>query len=155
MLNSLRTLTLLTVAVLTVAGVGLASAADFVEPGVDPSVYVDRYINEEAFTEWYDTFYPGVPLYESLGITESEYEDIADALMQSVCGPGTTLVGNECVSDAGNGSTSSDYRGQQYGTELGIAAAAAFISWRPPWLWASGSRGSCEAATETGMPSPL
>lgn len=127
-MNSLRTLTLLTVAVLTVAGAGLASAADFVEPGVDPSVYVDRYINEEAFTEWYDTFYPDVPLYESLEITESEYYDIVDDLMQSVCGPGTILVDNECVSDAGDGSaSSSEYSGQMYGIELGIAAAAAFI----------------------------
>ena len=123
----MRVLTLLTVAVLTVTGAGLASAADFVEPGVDPSVYVDRYMNEEAFAEWYDTFYPDVPLYESLGITESEYHDIVDELMQSVCGPGTTLVGNECISGAGDGSIASEYSGQQYGIELGIAAAAAFI----------------------------
>ena len=117
----------MTVAVLTLAGAGLAGAADFVEPGVDPSVYVDRYVNEEAFAEWYDTFYPGVPLYESLGITESEYNGIVDEIMQSVCGPGTTLVDNKCVSDARDGSASGEYSGQQYGIELGVAAAAAFI----------------------------
>ena len=102
---------------------------DFVEPGVDPSVYVDRYLHDEQFAEWYGTYYPETPFYEALMLSEAEYEDIVMSLMQTVCGPGTTLVGSECVAEdeaMDSGEVMSE--GYTPTLEMGVAAVGAFAA---------------------------
>ncbi len=90
--------------------------AEFVEPGVDASVYVDRYLNDAEFAAWYDQWYPGQAFYSAVGITQAEYQSIADSIRgpiqcpedtemvdgvcvryQMSCGPGTEMVDGVCV----------------------------------------------------------
>lgn len=125
-----------------------AGPLSFVEPGVELSTYVDRYLNDDTFTAWYNEYYSGIPFYEGLGITESEYQALADAVTlecpsgtevmdgqcvqkELTCGPGTTLVDNQCVatSSGGTAPTTSgavEYQTQGAGLQLGIAATVGF-----------------------------
>lgn len=119
----------LSLALVLVGGVSAYAAdplVDFVEPGVDPSVYVDRYLHDEQFAEWYDTYYPETSLYEALLLTEAEYEEIAMYLTQAVCGPGTTLVGSECVAMDEAYSDGAMSEGYTPTLEMGVAAVGAF-----------------------------
>lgn len=116
-------------ALVLVAGTSAYAAdppVDFVEPDVDPSVYVERYLLDEQFAEWYDTYYPETPLYEALLLSEAEYEEIAMSLTQAVCGPGTTLVGSECVSMDEAYSDGAMSEGYTPTLEMGVAAVGAF-----------------------------
>ena len=90
--------------------------AEFVEPGVDVAVYVDRYLNDAEFAAWYDQWYPGQAFYSAVGITQAEYQSIVDSIRgpiqcpedtemvdgvcvryQMSCGPGTEMVDGVCV----------------------------------------------------------
>ena len=42
----------------------------FVEPGVDPRQYVDRYESEPAFRQWFDENFPGVTIHAAVGLPE-------------------------------------------------------------------------------------
>lgn len=124
-MNLART-AILSLALALVTGASAYAAdppVDFVEPGVDPSVYVDRYLNEEQFAEWYDTYYPETPFHEALLLSEAEYEDIVMSLTQTACGPGTTLVDSECVAEGSGGAMSEGYTPT---LEMGVAAVGAF-----------------------------
>jgi|GEM_PF-3556131 len=48
--------------------------ADFVDPSVDPMYYVNRYNNEPAYKEWFDTYYSGMTIYEAVGLTDPSEE---------------------------------------------------------------------------------
>lgn len=125
-----------------------AGPLSFVEPGVELSTYVDRYLNDNTFTAWYNEYYSDIPFYEGLGITESEYQALADAVTlecpsgtevmngqcvqkESTCGPGTTLVDNQCVAASSGGTTPTtsgavEYNTQGAGLQLGVAATVGF-----------------------------
>ena len=125
-----------------------AGPLSFVEPGVELSTYVDRYLNDSTFTAWYNEYYSDIPFYEGLGITESEYQALADAVTlecpsgtevmdgqcvqkELTCGPGTTLVDNQCVATSSGGTTPTtsgavEYETQGAGLQLGVAATAGF-----------------------------
>lgn len=125
-----------------------AGPLSFVEPGVELSTYVDRYLNDDTFTAWYNEYYSDIPFYEGLGITESEYQALADAVTlecpsgtevmdgqcvqkELTCGPGTTLVDNQCVATSSGGTTPTtsgavEYQTQGAGLQLGIAATVGF-----------------------------
>ena len=130
---------------------GASTVADFVEPGTDISTYVDRYLNDEGFSAWYDQWYPDLAFHAALGITQMEYQDIVDSIMtpvecppgtertggmcvemQSACGPGTMLVDGECIPDgtAASGppsvSAAEEFEAQGEGVQIGITAAGAF-----------------------------
>ena len=128
---------------------GMAEApmvADFVEPGVDIAVYVNRYLNDAGFSSWYDEWYPATAFHESLGITQTEYQAIVDDLSRtfecpsgtelvdeqcvSICGAGTVLEDGMCVPDGRTSGTSASdadgFRAQGEGLQLGVAAAAGF-----------------------------
>ena len=122
--------------------------ADFMEPGVDISVYVDRYLHDEGFSSWYDEWYPTMAFHDALGITQAEYQEIVDSLTgvvecpagtelmggqcveQPTCGPGTTLEDGVCVADSRTAAVSASdadgFRAQGEGLQLGVAAAAGF-----------------------------
>ena len=125
-----------------------AEPLSFVEPGVELSTYVYRYLNDDTFTAWYNEYYSDIPFYEGLGITESEYQALADAVTlecpsgtevmdgecvqkELTCGPGTTLVDNQCVATSSGGTTPTtsgavEYNTQGAGLQLGVAATVGF-----------------------------
>lgn len=125
-----------------------AGPLSFVEPGVGLSTYVDRYLNDNTFAAWYNEYYSDIPFYEGLGITESEYQALVDAVTQEcpsgtemmdgqcvqkelVCGTGTTLIDNQCVATS-SGETAPttsgavEYKAQGAGLQLGVAATVGF-----------------------------
>ena len=122
------------------------TVADFVEPGVDIAVYVDRYLNDDGFGSWYDEWYPDTAIHESLGITFAEYQAIVDDLAKiTECPEGMDLVGEQCVISCGPGTVLEDgmcvaddraarlsasdadgFRAQGEGLQLGVAAVAGF-----------------------------
>ena len=121
---------------------------EFVEEGVDYSIYIERYLTESEFATWYDTYYPDLSFYDALQITEAEYNEIVLQLLNpqcginedlvdgkcvktsAMCGPGTIRVDNSCVveeSDAITTTSNSDkLRTQGEGLQLGVAAAIGF-----------------------------
>ena len=130
---------------------GASTVADFVEPGTDISTYVDRYLNDEEFSAWYDQWYPDLAFHAALGITQMEYQDVVDSIMssvecppgtermgdmcaemQSTCGPGTMLVDGECVPDGSMASgppsvsAAEEFEAQGEGVQIGVTAAGAF-----------------------------
>ena len=52
----------------------------FVDPDIDPSHYVKRYINEEIYKDWFHENFPDYTIYEGIGITQEEYGDIVNEL---------------------------------------------------------------------------
>jgi len=44
----------------------------FFNPDVDPQYYINRYNNELAYKEWFDSNYPDLTIYEAVGITPVE-----------------------------------------------------------------------------------
>ena len=128
-----------------------STVADFVEPDVDIFTYVDRYLHDEEFSAWYDQWYPDLAFHAALGITQTEYQDIVDSIMEPVecppgtermggvcaemqpaCGPGTVLVDGACipdgttVSELPSVSAAEEFEAQGEGVQLGITAAGAF-----------------------------
>ena len=56
----------------------------FVDESKEPESYVDRYINEPSYKEWFDSNYSDYTIYEGIGITEDEYLVIVASLEQPV-----------------------------------------------------------------------
>ena len=130
---------------------GASTVADFVEPGTDISTYVDRYLNDEGFSAWYDQWYPDLDIHVALGITQMEYQDIVNSIMtpvecplgtermgdicmemRSTCGLGTMLVDGECIPDGStvsgppSVSAAEEFEAQGEGVQIGVTAAGAF-----------------------------
>ena len=76
------------------AAVGLPAPVQpppFVDPKVDPRYYVARHDSEPEYRAWFEKNYPGMTIYEAVGLDESEAAGYGE------CGIGTSLVGGECV----------------------------------------------------------
>jgi hypothetical protein len=94
----------------------------FVDESKDPQTYVERYITEPSYKEWFDSNYPDYTIYEGIGITEDEYLIFVDSLDEPVvtkpqeiivdseptsnikdqeptCGAGTIIKDGICVVD--------------------------------------------------------
>ena len=54
-------------------GVCVVERPKFVDPNKDPSYYIDRYLNEPGYKDWFDRNYPNFTIFEAVGMTESEY----------------------------------------------------------------------------------
>jgi len=67
--------------------------ASFVDPNKDPQSYVDRYNNEEAYMNWFDTNYPDTTIYEAVGLDEPEVKEPVEGW----CGVGTKLIDGVCT----------------------------------------------------------
>jgi len=50
----------------------ISKIASFVDPTKDPQHYIDRYDNELAYKEWFDSNYPDLTIYEAVGIAPVE-----------------------------------------------------------------------------------
>jgi len=46
----------------------------------EPEHYVERYITEPEYKAWFDRNFPDYTIYEGIGITESEYQEIVNEL---------------------------------------------------------------------------
>ncbi len=135
---------------LLVLGIGMATAQtpDFVEDGVGPEIYVERYLNEAEFITWYDTYYPDIPFHEALQISQAQYDEMVMQIaseqceanehmvdgqcipVPADCGPGTVMSDNRCVVDPAMGpmlnTNEAVFQAQGEGLQLGVAAAAGF-----------------------------
>ena len=106
-----------------------AGVADFVEPGVSISSYVDRYLHDDGFSAWYDQWYPDTPFYAAVGITSTEYQNIVKSITESPkCPAGTNMIDGMCVSNSAPTDTSAarEFEAQGGGLQIGVAAAAGF-----------------------------
>ena len=61
----------------------ISKIASFVDPTKDPQHYIDRYNNELAYKEWFDSNYPDLTIYEAVGVipVESTQEDTDDSII--------------------------------------------------------------------------
>ena len=85
--------------------------ADFVDPKKNPQYYIDRYNNEIEYREWFDENYPGITIYEAVGLPVPdptlepavEQEPAVDpepAMKQEpepICDPRAELVDGFCI----------------------------------------------------------
>jgi len=56
------------------------SILSFVDTEKEPNHYVKRYVTETEYQEWFDTNYPDYTIWEGIGITQYEYNAIADKI---------------------------------------------------------------------------
>jgi YVTN family beta-propeller protein len=69
----------------------------FVDPTKDPKTYVERYVDEPSYKEWFDSNYPDYTIYEGIGITEDEYLAIVETLDASEIETVDTIMDPEPV----------------------------------------------------------
>ena len=53
---------------------------DFVDPNKDPHSYLERYILEEKYKDWFDRNYPDTTIYEAVGLNEWDYNAMVKKL---------------------------------------------------------------------------
>ena len=53
---------------------------DFVDKTKDVSHYVQRYLTESTYKEWFDSNFPDYTIWEGIGISQEEYQIIVDEL---------------------------------------------------------------------------
>lgn len=95
--------------------------ASFVDPTKDPKSYVQRYLNEPSYKEWFEENFPDYTFYEALDITESQFDALVEEITSQTtetpteekpvkekpveekpkteCGPGTILQDGVCMLD--------------------------------------------------------
>ena len=77
---------------------GETKIAEFVEPGVDPQEYIDRYDTEPRYKKWFDVTYPEYDsIYDAVGLENpANAAPVADKKAFGKCGPGTKLINKIC-----------------------------------------------------------
>jgi len=90
--------------------------AAFVDSSKDPKFYVERYVNESSYKDWFEDNYPDYAFYEALDISKSDLDKLVEEIekenSESVpvitpaeapktieCGHGTILKEGACVLD--------------------------------------------------------
>ena len=79
--------------------------ADFVDPKKNPQYYIDRYNNEIEYREWFDENYPGITIYEAVGLPVPdptlepavEQEPAMKQEPEPICDPRAELVDGFCI----------------------------------------------------------
>ena len=51
----------------------------FVDPNEDPYHYINRYLNEPEYRNWFTTNYPDYTIYEAVGLSEDEYLEFVES----------------------------------------------------------------------------
>jgi len=61
----------------------IVDISQFIDPNVDTQYYIDRYNNELAYKEWFDSNYSDLTIYEAVGMipVESTQEDTDDSII--------------------------------------------------------------------------
>jgi len=61
----------------------IVDISQFIDPNVDTQYYIDRYNNELAYKEWFDSNYPDLTIYEAVGVipVESTQEDMNNSII--------------------------------------------------------------------------
>ena len=90
--------------------------AAFVDPSKDPKVYVERYVTESSYKDWFEDNYSDYTFHEALDISKSELDKLIaevekensepapvetpeEPTKTTECGPGTILKDGACVLD--------------------------------------------------------
>ena len=79
--------------------------ADFVDPKKNPQYYIDRYNNEIEYREWFDENYPGITIYDAVGLPVPdptlepavEQEPAMKQEPEPICDPRAELVDGFCI----------------------------------------------------------
>ena len=53
---------------------------DFVDPNKDPRSYLERYLLEEKYKDWFDRNYPNQTIYDAVGLNEWDYNEMKKKL---------------------------------------------------------------------------
>ena len=69
----------------------------FVDTTKDPQSYIERYVTEPAYKEWFDTNFSDYTLYEGIGISEDEYLRIIDVINNPVVIPVDSIIVDQPV----------------------------------------------------------
>jgi YVTN family beta-propeller protein len=108
----------------------------FVDTTKDPKTYVERYVQEPSYKDWFDSNYPDYTIYEGIGITEEEYLLFVDSVEKPVvtksqemivdleptsdikdqeptCGAGTIVKDGICVVNIVDPEPTSDIKDQE------------------------------------------
>jgi hypothetical protein len=61
----------------------IVDISEFIDPNVDSQYYIDRYNNELAYKEWFDSNYSEFTIYEAVGLipVESTQDDSVDSII--------------------------------------------------------------------------
>ncbi len=61
----------------------IVDISEFIDPNVDSQYYIDRYDNELAYKEWFDSNYPEFTIYEAVGLipVDSTQDDSVDSII--------------------------------------------------------------------------
>ncbi|QDI89730.1 hypothetical protein Nisw_07450 [Candidatus Nitrosopumilus sp. SW] len=90
--------------------------AAFVDPSKDPKFYVERYVTESSYKDWFEDNYSDYTFHEALDISKSELDKLIAEIEKekseptpvetpkeptktTECGPGTILKNGVCVLD--------------------------------------------------------
>ena len=62
----------------------ISKIASFVDITKDPQYYIDRYNNEIAYKQWFDSNYPDLTIYDAVGVTSIELtqEKVDDSIIK-------------------------------------------------------------------------
>ncbi len=99
----------------------VSKIASFVDPTKDPQYYIDRYNNEPAYKEWFDTNFPDLTIYEAVGIIpeESTPNDIDKSnIIESPVTTQESSSPNLVESSAANTSIMTDTKNSEMGQML-------------------------------------
>jgi hypothetical protein len=144
----------------------------FVDATKDPKTYIERYVQEPSYKEWFDSNYPDYTIYEGVGITEDEYlifvgsldepvvtksqEIIADPEPTSdikdqepTCGAGTIAKDGICIVDTMAPEPTSDIKDQEPTCGAGTIAKDGICIVDTSKSESSSKGGGCLIATAT------
>jgi len=103
--------------------------ASFVDQMKDPQHYIDRYNNEEAYKEWFDSNYSQYSsIYQAVGLDEPTPEPVIESTPEPViestpepnCGTGTIEKDGKCVVESKNTSKIKLISGQWFEYDIDI-----------------------------------
>lgn len=93
--------------------------APFVDESKESKSYVQRYVTESSYKDWFEANYPNYTFYEALDISKSEFDSLVSQVQSELksetpktetpneseteCGPGTILKDGQCVVVCGPG----------------------------------------------------
>ncbi|MFB5630131.1 MAG: hypothetical protein ACE5RN_00915 [Nitrosopumilaceae archaeon] len=98
----------------------IIDVSQFIDPEVDPQYYIDRYNNEPAYKEWFNTNFPDLTIYEAVGIIpeESTPKDIDKSNIIEPPVPTQESSPNLVESSAANTSIMTDTKNSEMGQML-------------------------------------
>jgi len=64
--------------------VNVKNTLDFVDPDKDPHEYLKRYLKEYKYKDWFNRNYPNSTIYDAVGLSISDYQDMKKELLTEI-----------------------------------------------------------------------